>query len=163
MSIEEVAGIVITPDGLEHPFGISDLVIPANKNVSHEQYFSSEIVKQEWFQELGYDFKNDNLYSQIPDMTTYNLSFVLNGSSISNNKNDTYLYLIFVPDNLTPETKNYFSKNYDHLKEVISEHNAFFQADIFHDGQYMNSQPVSTIDEFYEKLEIAKTSSKIHF
>ena len=45
MSIEEVAGIVITPDGLEHPFGISDLVIPANKNVSHEQYFSSEIVK----------------------------------------------------------------------------------------------------------------------
>ena len=158
MNLNEVAGIVITSDGVAHPFGRSDEAIGGQNEISHEEYFSKEIASKDWFKALGIEYDSQNLYYQIPDMTKYGLSFVINGSSVSNNERDVYAYCIFVPDEMSLETKEYFSKNYEELKNLLEKDQAFFQADSFHNGEYINKSPFDSLDEFYTAMNISTES-----
>ncbi len=156
MHLNEVAGIVLTEDGIAHPFGVSDEICGAENNKSHEEYFSNEIATQSWFKKLNIAFEPQNLYYQIPEMTSYNLTFILNASSVSHNKHDVYTYAIFAPQQLSQQTKDYFSKHYLEFKNLIDRDKAFFQADTFQDGKYQNSMPIGNLDKFYEFMNIEK-------
>lgn len=155
MNLNEVAGIVITEDGIAHPFGVSDEICGSENNKSHEEYFSKEIASQSWFKKLNIDFDPKNLYYQIAEMTSFNLTFILNASSVSHNKNDVYTYVVFAPQQMSQKTKEYFSKHYLEFKNLIDRDKAFFQADTFDDGNYQ-SMPISNLDEFYESMNIEK-------
>ena len=89
-------------------------------------------------------------------MTSANLTFILNASSVYHNKHDVYTYAIFAPQQMSLKTKEYFSKHYLEFKNLIDRDKAFFQADIFQDGNYQNSMPIGNLDEFYEFMNIEK-------
>ena len=152
MNLDEVAGIVVTSDGVAHPFGKSDEAYGGQNEISHEEYFFKEIASQDWFKDLGIEYDPKNLYYQISDMTKYGLSFIVNGSSVSHNERDVYAYCIFVPE--------YFAKHYEELKNLIEKDKAFFQADSFHDGEYINGMPNDNLDEFYTMMNINTKSYK---
>lgn len=160
MNLNEIAGIVLTSDGIAHSFGKSDESIGGQNDISHEEYFLKEISSQDWFKNLGINYDPSNLYYQISDMTKYGLSFIINGSSVSHNNQDVYSYCIFVPNNISTETREYFSKYYYELKDLIDRDNAFFQADIFQEGEYVNEVPIDDLDEFYDMLNISKKALK---
>lgn len=160
MDLDKVAGIVITSDGIAHPFGKSDEAIGGQNEISHEEYFFHEIASQDWFKNLGINYDPKNLYYQISDMTKQGLSFIINGSSVSHNERDVYAYCIFVPDDLSDEVKEYFSKHYEELKNLIERDKAFLQADSFHNGEYVNGMPKDNLDEFYTMMNIDKKMLK---
>lgn len=160
MNLEEVAGIVISEDGVAHPFGESDEKVGADNVLSHEEYFYREIASQRWFKDLQIDYEPKNLYYAISDMTKKGLSFIINGSSVKHTSEDIYTFAIFVPSNMTDAVKNYFSSNYRYLKDLIERTNAFFQADSISDGEYKDASPISSIDEFYEAMDITKQFKK---
>ncbi len=154
MNLEDVAGIIITPDGIPHFFGESDLKIGEVNPISHEEYFEKEVATSKWFKDLNIPYNKNNLYLSILDMTRFGLSFIINASNVSHNENDTFSYVIFTPSNLTDQVKEYFSNNYQELKNIIEKNNAFFQADIIRDGDYSNQAPFDNIDEFFQNIGI---------
>lgn len=154
MNLSEVAGIVVTSDGIAHPFGRSDEAYGGQNEISHEEYFFKEIASQDWFENLDIKYDPENLYYQIPNMTKYGLSFIINGSSVSHNERDVYAYCVFVPNDMSDATKAYFSKHYEEFKNLIEKNDAFFQADSFDNGEYTNESPLDELDEFYAMMNI---------
>ncbi len=157
MSIEEVLGMVITPDGLEHPFGIKKLshVKDLESENYHDPSFVNEIVSTDWFQAIGYPYdKNESLAKQIFDMTSYGLTFILNGSNKITSGEEVYLYTIQAPENLSEKTKEYLQSHYTEWKNIMDRENTYFQGEAYRNGEYIDDKSVYSLDEFYQCLNI---------
>ncbi len=93
--------------------------------------------------------KDTNFYLEIVKMTNYGFSFLVNGCSIKNNQYDNYFYAAYVPDNITEPVKDYFSSQYDYLKQLIERDSATFLSDVISNGEVENSQAYFNLDDFY--------------
>ncbi len=160
MLIEKVLGIVLTPDGQEHPFGIHKMadVNDLEEENYHDYAFQKEIASSPWFKSLGITYDLDNpLRTQIFDLTSYGLTFILNGCSKGKDK-ELYIYTIQCPDNLSPEVIQYFQDHYSEYKELIDKHNALFQGEAYHNGEYVDDKMAFYFDEFYDCMHIPKST-----
>ena len=159
LKVGEIKGIVIEADGTEHPYGICRMV-PAKVLVEeegHDTSFEEEIVFSKWFQEakIPYDFSR-SIYSQMPELTQYGLSFITNASSVSAKLKTYYVFLIHAPNNITEEAKEALATHYQELKEALSVDNSYFQGEVYQDGEPIWPDSKYDLDEFYDALEIEK-------
>lgn len=163
MNLENVKGVVIDELGREHSFGIHKM--ETTENLEDENYhdpaFLKDIVPTKWFQSLGYCYDPSRpLRGQIMDMTSYGLTFVLNGNSIDANKKKYYVYVIQAPTNLSEASKKTLEEEYGYLKKLIEKDNALFYGEAYQDGEYIWDDATYNIEDFYNKLSLKKGTNQ---
>jgi len=159
MDLESVKGIVIDESGRKHSFGIHKMETIAHLEDEnyHDPSFINDIVPSKWFQSLGYKYDTSKpLRGQIMDMTSYGLTFILNGNSIDSDNKKHYVYTIQTTTNLSEESKKVLEEEYEYLKGLIDKDNALFFGEAYQDGEYIWEDSSYTIENFYDNLNLKK-------
>ena len=158
MNIEEVNGIIIDMAGNAYSFGKRNMsgIIGLQDDNYHDTSFFSDIASSDWFQGLGFPYQKDkSFYSQIMDMVGYGFSFLINASTLSKS-GQNYVYLLYTPQFLSDEVKDYLSSIYDSFKDVIEKNNALFNGECYDEnGDYVWNDSLYSIDEFYDAMGIS--------
>lgn len=168
MDLENVLGIVISKDGEMHPFGKFKLaeVSELSEENFHDPSFKNEVVPSQWFQDLESNLENfydsnQTLRKQIFDMTNYHgLTFLLNANNLKPDNEPFYCYTIQCPFDLSDETRECLENNYDYLKNLIDRQQALFEGEPYLDGAYIWNESAYNIDDFYDKMGLAKGGIK---
>jgi len=151
-----------------HPFGefkLAEVAELSDENF-HDFAFKNDILPSLWFQSLESNLErvydsNQNLRRQIFDMTNYHeLTFLLNGSCLNSNNEPFYCYTIQCPIDLSDGTRECLENNYDYLKNLIDSKLAVFDGEAYLDGDYIWNGPAYTVDDFYDKMGLAKGEIK---
>ncbi len=159
MEVKDVKGIVIEENGEEHPFGVCRMVPPhlIEEEDGHDNSFVNEIVWSDWFREanIPYDPKR-SIYAQMPDLTNYGLTLITNGSDVNANFEERYLYIVYAPYNISEKAKESLSLRYQELKENLNQDHAYFQGDVYREGESVLPDAFYDLDSFYDNLGIEK-------
>lgn len=161
--IDKVKGVVIEPNGIAHSFGKCRMVLNTTADEAHDPSFKREILPKEWFKKYGYDYKQDEtLFSQIPEMTKYGFSFVINHSSVNPRGTNYYCYSIQIAKESIPNIKNYFQNIYPIIKEVQDvPEPCYVEGMIYENGCEALEDIIYDVDEFYEELGFSKQEEYI--
>lgn len=160
MNLDEVNAILIWNDGEPHSFGDKKMVLPDKMTDSnyHNYSFKNEIYSTSWFQDIGFPYAIDkNFTSQLEDMAGYGFTVLCNSSSRMREEGDYYCYLIYVPENMTDNVRDYLESIYNSLKRMIDEHEAFFQAVVVDEEGKYSSPYMFYLDDFYDYLGLKKS------
>lgn len=160
--IDKVKGVVIEPNGIAHSFGKCRMVLNTTADEAHDPSFKREILPKEWFKNYGYDYKQDEtLFSQIPEMTKYGFSFVINHSSVNTRGTNYYCYSIQIAKESIPNIKNYFKNIYPIIKDVQDvPEPCYVEGMIYENGCEALEDIMYDVDEFYEELGFSKQDAK---
>lgn len=162
MNLDKVNAILVWEDGKPHAFGDKKMLTPDQLSDSnyHNFSFMQEIYPTSWFQRIGYPYKvNDNFTNQMESMAAYGFTVLCNTSARITGQDDYYCYLIYVPENISDNVREYLESIYDSMKKMIDEHNALFQAVVIDKEGNYSSQFMFYLDEFYDKLGLKKDRS----
>ena len=152
--IDKVKGVVIEPNGIAHSFGKCRMVLNTTADEAHGPSFKREILSKDWFKNYGYDYKQDEtLFSQIPEMTKYGFSFVINHSSVNPRGTNYYCYSIQIAKESIPNIKNYFKNIYPIIKDVQDvPEPCYVEGMIYENGCEALEDIMYDVDEFYDQL-----------
>lgn len=103
--IEFVKGILITPDGEEHPFGIHSYVDEDKDENYHDSAFKNDILSKSWFQqleqELGFQYTDDTIHRQAMLLASKGIITLINVSDTNSSGEEYNVYCIHTPQQLT--------------------------------------------------------------
>lgn len=161
LEIEKVKGIILSEDGIPHPFGTTKMR-PVNEledDNYHDIAFINDIVHSDWFKSTGYQYdESSNITAQAIDMCSNGFTIILNGCSVNSLMNETYCYIMYTPSKISDNTKEYLGGIYSEFKNLIEKNDAIFAAEPFENNDYVFNSECNSITEFYDKLDIPKNS-----
>lgn len=165
--IEFVKGILITPDGKLHPFGIHsyDSLDNTNDDNYHDTAFKNDILPKSWFKDLekklAFKYTNDTIHRQAMMMASKGVIILINASSTNAQGEEYNVYCIHTPENLTLEQTQLLENDYGKMKELLERKNAYFEANAYkEDESYLWQDYVYDLDEFYGRMNLNKIESK---
>ena len=162
MNLDEVNAILVWKDGEPHSFGDKKMLTPDELDESnyHDFSFMQEIYPDSWFKDTGYPYNDTIPFSnQMEMMTAYGFTIICNTSSRVTGQEDYYCYLVYVPENMSDNVKEYLESIYDSFKGLIDEHHALFQAVVINETGGYGSQFMFYLDDLYDKLGLNKGKS----
>ena len=160
--IDKVKGVVIEPNGIAHSFGECRMILDTTADEAHDPSFKREVVPKDWFKNYGYNYKEDEpLFSQIPDMTKYGFSFIINHSMVNPSGSNYDCYSIQVNKDSIPNVRTYFNNIYPIIKEVQNNSEpCYVEGMIYEDGEEALDDTIYDVDEFYNILGISLEEKK---
>ncbi len=168
LDIEHKKGILITPDGSIHPFGIQkygrvEELIDENY---HDTAFIMDIANKPWFyalqKELGFVYNvKDTFHRQIEELAQKGIITILNGSTQTTSQLEYNLFCIHTPEELTDNQVQTLEDAYEELKEVTERKSAYVESMAYtKEKNHAWSTYVYGLDEFYDTMHLAKGRKK---
>ena len=165
--IEFVKGILITPDGEEHPFGIhsyADEDKDKDENY-HDSAFKNDILSKSWFQkleqELGFQYTDDTIHRQAMLLASKGIITLINASDTNSSGEEYNVYCIHTPQQLTQNQRKKLEDNYEGMKELLERKHAYFEANAYkEDESYLWQDFVYDLDEFYDRMNLNRVELK---
>lgn len=165
--IEFVKGILISPDGKEHPFGIHsyDKEYKNNDENDHDAAFKNDILQEPWFKELqhtlGFEYIDDTVHRQAITMAAKGIITLINASDTTLQGEEYNVYCIHIPKTLTKNQEEVLKNNYTGMKELLERKHAYFEANSYNeDGSYFWEDFVYDLDDFYDRINLNKIEQK---
>lgn len=149
MNLENVLGIVLTPEGELYPFGSQQLESsnrPSWRNY-HGSSFMREIVPMAWFQALHYPFSPKDAKSHFNRLTSMGYGFFLNTSLPFLGSQS---YIVQMPYSMTDCQKEVLQANYDYLSRLVETEHASFYGEVY--GAYVPT--VQDVHDYYQTIGI---------
>lgn len=167
VDIEFVKGMLITPDGEEHPFGIHSYDDKdKNKDENcHDTAFKNDILPKTWFkrleEELGFQYTSDTVHRQAMIMAAKGVIILINGSDTNSHGEEYNVYCIHTPETITLKQKEKLEDSYAEMKDLLERKHAYFEANAYkEDESYLWQDFVYDLDEFYDRMNLNKIESK---
>ncbi len=154
MNLDQVLGIVLTPEGELYPFGKqnSDEAGKTSVKDSHGGSFMRDVVPTAWFQSLNYKFTPMDAFSHFNRLTDMGYGFFLNGSVISYPNICYHAYTVQMPYFMTDAQKEVLSQQYDYLSRLVDEEQADFYGQVLDAPTYV---PITReVDDFYQSIGV---------
>lgn len=160
--IDKVKGVVIEPNGIAHSFGKCRMTLDITDDETHDPSFKREILSKDWFKKYNYNYnEQETLFSQIPDMTKYGFSFIINHSMVNPSGSNYYCYSMQVAKGSIPNVTTYFKNIYPIIKEVQDvPEPCYVEGMIYDNGEEALDDVIYDIDEFYSELGIFFETTK---
>lgn len=154
MNLEDVLGIVLTPEGDLYPFGSQSLDESNRPNWRnyHGSSFMKEIVPTAWFQSLNYTFSPMDAKSHFNRLTAMGYGFFLNVSIPSYSKEYYKSYIVQMPYSMTEVQKEVLIQQYDYLSQLVENENASFYGEVYGSPTYFPT--TRDVDSFYQSIGI---------
>lgn len=152
MNLNQVLGIVLTPEGELYPFGkqSADETGHTSMKDSHGESFVRDIVPMSWFQSLNYKFTPMDAFAHFYRLTAMGYGFFLNGSVISYPNICYHAYTVQMPYSMTDAQKEVLNQQYDYLSQLIDEEQADFYGQVLDSPTYV---PLArNVDDLYQSL-----------
>lgn len=161
-NIEFVKGILITPNGEEHPFGIHSYTDEDKEENSHDIAFKNNILSAPWFQnlekELNFQYTDDTIHRQVMLLASKGIITLINASDTKSSGEEYNVYCIHAPQYLTQNQRKKLEDDYEGIKELVERKHAYFEATAYkEDESYLWQDFVYDLDEFYDRMNLNKT------
>lgn len=168
LEIEKSMGLLMTPDGEIHPFGIQiyGAVDTWSHDNMHDSAFQKEIRFAPWFietqKELGFQYSDDTIFRQAMKMAGKGIITVLNACDLNIQGEEYNAFAYYLPETLSDPQSQQFEQHYQELKEMIERKHAYTEFYAFdEDGKSAWKTSVFSLDEFYETMDLKKGTHKV--
>ena len=160
--IDKVKGVVIEPNGIAHSFGKCRMTLDITDDETHDPSFKREILSKDWFKKYNYNYnEQETLFSQIPDMTKYGFSFIINHSMVNPSGSNYYCYSMQVAKDSIPNVTTYFKNIYPIIKEVQDvPEPCYVEGMIYDHGEQALDEVIYDRDQFDNELGISFETTK---
>lgn len=167
LEIEQAKGLLMTPDGQIHPFGVHtyESTDKWTHDNMHDSAFQKEVRYAPWFietqEKLGFQYPEDTIFRQAMKMAGKGIVTVLNACESTVQGEEYNVFAYYLPETLSEPQREQFEQHYQELKEMIERKHAYIEFSAFNEnGNYAWDRAIYSLDEFYEKNGYKKETKK---